>query len=547
MSGSTTPVLGESEMARAIRAMDWAGTTLGETAIWPPALLNVVNLILAAPIPMQLFWGADLVCIYNDAMAPALSGKHPWSLGQSARAVWAEAWSTIGPQIEQVLTTGEAVRFDDIFLPLLGDGELIDQYWTYSYSPVFDEYGTVTGVLDVAQNTTDAVLAKKRLTDANKALQRSEERFSLLIDRASVGINIGDSSGRLSYINTALLKILGYTLEEVRNGSVRWDDLTPPQFAEADKIALQQLSATGVAIPYEKSYRAKDGRLVPVQLGAVLIPSLSPQSTEDDIAVFFTNLTDQKKAEALLLQSGKINAVGKLASAISHEINNPLEAVTNVLYIVRNLPDLPREAKDYLEVADRELSRVSHVAAQTLRFHRLSTAAIRIAPDQLMEEVVDLYATRLKNYGISVQRDYVANISFECFEADIRQVLNNVFANAVAELGNGGKITIRTRQATRWSIGTRGVLITIADNGAGILREARETLFDAFFTTKGIHATGLGLWISCRIVHKHRGYMRARNRFCGTRGAVLQVWLPKVLAPSAKEPWHATGDEIALA
>ena len=270
----------------------------------------------------------------------------------------------------------------------------------------------------------------------------------------------------------------------------------------------------------------------------MLIPAANVNATEDDIAVFFTDLTAQKKAEAALLQTEKIGAVGKLASAISHEINSPLEAITNVLFIVRQMQGLPQGAKDYLEVADRELARVSQVAVQTLRFHRQSTAAMAIHPDLLVEEVLQLYASRLQNYHIEVKKEYDAGITFRCFEGDVRQVLNNLIANAIDAMRNGGKLTIRTRETIRVSSGERGIRITVADSDEGISAEARYRLFDAFYTTKGNNGTGLELWISCRIVHKHRGYIRVFNAFGVSKGAVFQLWLPLELAASAHEPWH---------
>ena len=141
-----------------------------------------------------------------------------------------------------------------------------------------------------------------------------------------------------------------------------------------------------------------------VLLGASLIPALKEDSEEQDIAVFFTDLTKQKQAETALLQTEKLAAVGKLASTISHEINNPLEAVTNLLFIVRQDPSLSQASKDYLQVADRELARVSQVTAQTLRFHRQSTAAMSVKPESLVDEVLELYAARLSNSKISVRR-----------------------------------------------------------------------------------------------------------------------------------------------
>ena len=533
---------GHSEMARLIQDLDWTATPLGPVESWSETLLAAVNMMLGAPVPMQLFWGAEFICIYNDAMAPALSDKHPVSLGKSAKTVWSEAWEVIGAQLEQVLQRGEPVTFSDALVPVLLNGILEDQYWTYSYSPVLAPDGSIAGVLDIARNSTATVLAQRELQETVALLQRSEERFRILIDRASVGINIGDSSGALSYLNKTLMDILGYTKEEMNEGKVRWDELTPEKYAAADRQALVQLKETGVAQPYEKAYRAKNGRLVPVQLGAVLIPALSAHATEDDIAVFFTDLTNLKKAEAAMLQAEKVGAVGKLASAISHEINNPLEAITNLLFIVQNLPDLPQAGSDYLAVANRELARVSQIAAQTLRFHRLSTNALTIHPDLMVEEVLDLYAGRLDNYGVEVKRDYGAGLTFACFEGDVRQVLNNLLGNALDAMKTGGRLTVRTREATRWSNGSKGVLFTIADSGYGIAPESMGHLFDAFFTTKGIHGTGLGLWISCRIVHKHRGYIRAHNAVAG-RGAVFQLWLPVELAPSANEPWHILGKQ----
>lgn len=216
---------------------------------------------LAAPVPMQLFWGPDCICIYNDAMVPALSDKHPLSMGKPAREVWSEAWDVVGPQMEAVRIERRSYCFEDVPLRLFQNGVLEDQHWTYSYSPMFDGQGNVAGVLDIAQNTTEAVRNREGLKQSMAELRRSDERLRLMVDRASVGINIGDSTGSLTYINSSLLALLGYTAEEVHAGKVRWNEITPERYASADRRALEQLKATGVATPYEKSYRTKDGRL----------------------------------------------------------------------------------------------------------------------------------------------------------------------------------------------------------------------------------------------------------------------------------------------
>ena len=143
-------VLGNTAAANIIRELDWSRTALGPIHSWSDSLLSSVNMILVAPIPMQLFWGPEYICIYNDAIVPAFSTKHPASMGQPASEVWAEAWDTVGPQMVHVYERGEAVSFGNALVPLFREGVLEDRYWTYSYSPVFDGNGMVVGVLDVA-------------------------------------------------------------------------------------------------------------------------------------------------------------------------------------------------------------------------------------------------------------------------------------------------------------------------------------------------------------------------------------------------------------
>jgi signal transduction histidine kinase len=257
------------------------------------------------------------------------------------------------------------------------------------------------------------------------------------------------------------------------------------------------------------------------------------------------DLRKQKRTEGMLLQSEKLAAVGKLASSISHEINNPLEAVTNLLYLARLDETISQQARDYLETADRELARVSQVASQTLRFHRQSTRPMRLDPQSLLEEVLLLYNARLANSHVRVERRYQPGVGLTCYEGDIRQVLNNLIGNAIDAMRNttGGCLTVRTRSLTQRSSGVPGVQITVADTGSGMTRSTLNQIFDAFYTTKGIHGTGLGLWISSRIVHKHRGSLRAYSSESPEHhGTIFQLWLPVDLAPSAREPWHE--DEV---
>lgn len=418
---------------------------------------------------------------------------------------------------------------DERYLYAKGDGT---QGWiSLSAAPVKDDAGHILGGV-VAISDID------ELVKAQESAERSEKRVQTMMARASVGVAVGDFDGGLSYANDVLLSWIGYSREELKRGEVRWDRMTPPEFVDRDIEALEELRRDCVCAPYEKVYLAKDGHRVPLLVGATCIPALDEKQKRDDIAVFYTDLTLQKRAEQVLLQTEKLTAVGRLASSISHEINNPLEAVVNLLFIVRNSPNLAQSDKDYLEAADRELARVSQITAQTLRFHRQSTAATEVRPENLLGEVLALYRTRLSASNITIQRDYGDTVAFTCFEGDVRQVLNNLVGNAFDAMRNGGTLHLRTRCATWWPTGAKGVMLTMADTGSGMPHEVQKRIFDAFYSTKGIHGTGLGLWISKRIVHKHRGHLCVRSSTGEKHGTVFQLWMPVQLAATANESWH---------
>ena len=222
---------------------------------------------------------------------------------------------------------------------------------------------------------------------------------------------------------------------------------------------------------------------------------------------------------------------------ISHEINNPLEAVTNLLYIVSHSSDLSQENKDHLALADRELARVANITAQTLRFHKNAATAGKIQASAMVHELLALYNTRLTASNIEVRLDLADGVIFSAFEGDVRQVLNNLVGNAFDAMRKGGILRIRTRCSTDPQTGQMGAAFTIADYGAGSPREAQPRIFEAFHSTKGIHGTGLGLWVSQRIVHKHKGHLSFRSSTGAAHGTVFRLWLPNEAASTAAEGW----------
>lgn len=238
-------------------------------------------------------------------------------------------------------------------------------------------------------------------------------------------------------------------------------------------------------------------------------------------------VTQQRKAEEALIQSEKLAVVGRLAASIAHEINNPLESVTNLLYLARNSDELT-EVREYLDSAERELRRVAAITSQTLRFHKQSTSPQEITAEQLYDGVLSIYHGRTTHSQVAIEQRLRAGKAVRCFEGEIRQVISNLISNALEAMGqNGGRLCLRSRQGTDWATGEQGLVLTIADTGSGISPAARAKLFRPFFTTKGITGTGLGLWVSKEIVDRHRGSLHVRSRQQpGGHGTVFTLFLP---------------------
>ena len=262
-------------------------------------------------------------------------------------------------------------------------------------------------------------------------------------------------------------------------------------------------------------------------LDFVYQPMREPDGAMYGVIVLGVDVTERKRAGAALMQTEKLAAVGRLAASIAHEINNPLESVTNLLYLARASSDLP-EVQDYLETAERELRRVSAITNQTLRFHKQSARPSLVNCQELMEGILGIYQSRIVNSHVSVEKRKRASKPVLCFEGEIRQVLDNLIANAIdAMQPEGGRLLLRSREATHWKTGRRGLMLTVADTGAGIDPQIFDRIFEAFFTTKGYTGTGLGLWVSQEIVVRHAGALQVRSsRTGGRRGTVFALFLP---------------------
>jgi len=249
---------------------------------------------------------------------------------------------------------------------------------------------------------------------------------------------------------------------------------------------------------------------------------LYPQPN-DGLALYVRNTTAAHRTEQALRRSEQLAAAGRLAASIAHEINNPLEAVTNLLYLVNMDDNIHGRSRDLLQVADRELQRLSHITARSLKFYRQRTAPSLTAMDELLDSVLFFHETEIRMRGIQLERRYRPAPPVLCLAGEIQQVFTNLISNALQALADGGRMSVRVSPAFDHS-DREGVAVTFADDGTGMSPAILEQLFHPFVTTKGEQGTGLGLWVSKGILDKHHASIRVRSK--AGLGAAFRIYFP---------------------
>jgi signal transduction histidine kinase len=243
----------------------------------------------------------------------------------------------------------------------------------------------------------------------------------------------------------------------------------------------------------------------------------------DGLILYLRNATETRKAEQALRRSEQLAAAGRLAASVAHEINNPLEAVTNLLFLAKLDATATRSTRDMLEMADKELQRLSHIAARSLKFYRQRTGPAPTAIEELIDSVLFFNEPALKLRNIQLERRYRPTPPVRCLPGEIQQVVTNLIGNALDALPDRGRIVVAVRSG-RDRAGREGVTVTVADSGCGMDRQTRSQLFHPFVTTKGEAGTGLGLWVSKGILDKHLATIAVRSKL--GHGTVFRLFLP---------------------
>ena len=432
---------------------------------------------------------------------------------------------------QQSLAKGAAIFYENQFLPtLLQRGniaeislELIQP--SGAQIPVFvsavlrrNEDGTPNGMFLAVSDATQRRLYEKELLRARK----EAEQVSEVVRRSSDAILRLSPDGVIQSWNEGARHMFGWSSAEALGKSLAF------LFVDDGKGQIQDAMALltrGVQAFKELRGLRKNGSGLDVSIS--LTPHLEAPGTLVAFSAIIRDITSQKLSERALLQSEKLASVGRLATAIAHEINNPLESVVNLLYLLQSSP-LDAESLSFVSMAQEELARVSQIATHTLQFHKQSSSRTRLNLAALADSVLALYRARLANAGITWKNESKVASPLFCFEGELRQILINLVANAYDAMKMGGRLTIRNRDITIWPQGTRGVRITVADTGSGMDPTTLPHVFEPFFTTKGIGGTGLGLWITSELVEKNQGRIKIRSSTNpGKHGTVICIVFPR--------------------
>jgi PAS domain S-box-containing protein len=415
--------------------------------------------------------------------------------------------------------TGEDFAID-VRLVRASDGAA--RWWHLRALPLRDEAGTIERWLGVGNDVHETRMAEQAVRTERSRLVEMFRQAPAFMAMLRGPDHIFERTNRQYQDLIGNRDVLGKPLREAlpeaeEQGLI---DILDRVYQTGEPFVANGLSISIARVhgqPLEERY-----------LDFVYQPMRETDNKISGVLVLGVDVTERKQAQSALLQSEKLAAVGRLSASIAHEINNPLEAVTNLLYLINEEKDLSEQARSFTHLAQQELARVSQIATQTLRFYRQPTARTDVRVSEQLDSVLKLYQGRLASAGVEVVCDYRASAPLLAFEGELRQVFTNLVGNALDASRNGGKMTLRTREATDWRTGRKGVRVTVADRGHGMSRETLRRIFEPFFSTKGITGTGLGLWVTLGIIQKHEGRVKVRSSESPEHhGTVFSVFIPQ--------------------
>jgi two-component system CheB/CheR fusion protein len=365
-----------------------------------------------------------------------------------------------------------------------------------------------------------AGLARQR-SRAETQADEARQQMAAIVTSSQDAIAGFTVDGIVTSWNRGAETLFGYTAEEIVGRPI--SVLVPPDRLEEFAKHLARLNREELVPSYETERVDKDGTRLTILLS--LSPLRNEQGRLIGASAIARDMTAQKRTEEALRRNERLATAGRLTAAIAHEIKNPLEALTNLIYLARQ--DISSR-EEYLRRAEHEIGRLDSIAQQALGLVREPTSPEALDAGTILEQVVQLYLRKLQVAHIKVEKQTGEHLEISGYPGELRQVFSNLILNAIDAMRQGGRLRLRVVRSREWSGGRRsGVRVTFADTGTGISAKDLPHIFEPFYTTKRDQGTGLGLWLAYGSVQKHAGWMRVATRTTpGSSGTVFSVFLP---------------------
>ena len=525
---------GGGELGAVTRSHNWSDSVLGAPESWPQSLRTTLSIILNSKFPMFLFWGPDLICFYNDAYRPSLgnTGKHP-AVGKKGADLWPEIWGSIKPVIDNVLNGGEATFSEDQLLPIYRNGKLDDVYWTFSYSPVFDESGTPAGVFVTCTETTEKVLIAKSLTESLSLQQAQNEELATINEELTVtNEELNESRDELSVSNDNLEKLSNNISQAINVAKIDlWSaDLSTGLISLSNRSMDNHGLDTGEIISYEQSLQLMD----PEYRNAVDTVIQAAISNLGNFVVEYRIIPQNGEKPRWIRSSGQVygDSEGKpfrisglmmditeqkdenqrkndFIGMVSHELKTPLTSLS--AYIQMLLAKAKKEedgfAANALEKAKKQVGKMTTIINGFLNVSRLEAGKIHINHQrfdmkELVREVEEEVVPVNTSHHIIFHPVLTTWVNGD--RDKIGQVITNFISNALKYSAPGTTIQISCFAADNAS------QVSVRDEGMGIADKDLGKLFDRYYRVEGhqmhtVAGFGIGLYLCSEIIERHSG------------------------------------------